>query len=966
MKSNAPWSVKGIERDARETAKEAAKREGLTVGEWLNQMIYTAGEPQESTGEIEGLRVRDLVTAIEHLHKRLTEVDSKNADLVDEINRTIGGAVERLQLLERVKPAEGTYDDLNDRIARIEDTGGDRQRVNALKALERAVSQVAVQFDTAQKASQERLASAEQQIQQLAERVDGGTEADGSGVNFLKDTVDGLSARIARAEKIANEAAQLKQAAEISADPEFVSSTGNRLRILGDEVKRGGDQIKQLETTIDRVNEQVDAAERRSAEGIQKVAETISLVREEMSSEGAHSSQFAAFEASLTQAQKETDARIAELQGSFEEMISRLETLNIARSEAGQTQRQSAITAPLAPEIDLTNEEIAETDEAEAALESIVDELSDIDTDDSDLAIEGLGGGFGEDLDENTETVALTQNVTDPAPAETEDEDPFAFAQTLDEETLGEETLAEETLGTPPANDEVEDDFSFDFEDDLDEPAAKPKALATPEQDSATSENDELDAILADLDDLADNADETAEDNTAAQLLGQALPPQVSKAIPDGQADDIAGDESEAPEDYLKAARRKAREAAAKRAAEGNDGKLTRKKLTPKQRAILAAKAKRKLKAKKALEAKAALEAKTPPVEDAVDKLDDDLDDMSEKTGPLAKLASTFAGLKNRFLPNKDDDDDDTNDSDTKTDEAKQADVSSVESDLKSDRHADDLTATEEASTRTAFQNLKEGSGTRPVTLALAAGIILALAAVFFLVKDLLFKPEDPRAAAPTRLETPDTQTQTGAALPTVPEPTTTNPQDLYQTATAALSNATTDAQTADAIQSLQESALLGYPPAQLQLGEFYKTGQGVEQDLGQARVWFRRSANGGNVLAMHRIGVMTARGDGGPADSNEAIGWFELAANRGLVDSQYNLGAIYHPSDDTPASYQDGGRAYYWYSLAAQNGDTQAGELAAGLGASLTADQRTALDAEIAAWRAEPVDETANEVVPT
>ena len=168
---------------------------------------------------------------------------------------------------------------------------------------------------------------------------------------------------------------------------------------------------------------------------------------------------------------------------------------------------------------------------------------------------------------------------------------------------------------------------------------------------------------------------------------------------------------------------------------------------------------------------------------------------------------------------------------------------------------------------------------------------------------------------------------------------------------------------TAAAMQSLQEAAALGHPPAQLQLGEFYKTGQGVDQDLGQARTWFRRAANGGNVLAMHRIGVMTARGDGGPADSNEAIGWFELAANRGLVDSQYNLGAIYHPSTETPAAYQDAGKAYYWYSIAARNGDTQAGELAAGLGAALTTAQRAELDTNISSWEAETVDAVANDV---
>lgn len=39
MSANAPWSVKGIDARAREVAKDLARRSGLTLGEWLNQMI---------------------------------------------------------------------------------------------------------------------------------------------------------------------------------------------------------------------------------------------------------------------------------------------------------------------------------------------------------------------------------------------------------------------------------------------------------------------------------------------------------------------------------------------------------------------------------------------------------------------------------------------------------------------------------------------------------------------------------------------------------------------------------------------------------------------------------------------------------------------------------------------------------------------------------------------------------------
>ena len=39
MKFGVPWSVKGIRPEARETAREAARRSGMSLGEWLNSVI---------------------------------------------------------------------------------------------------------------------------------------------------------------------------------------------------------------------------------------------------------------------------------------------------------------------------------------------------------------------------------------------------------------------------------------------------------------------------------------------------------------------------------------------------------------------------------------------------------------------------------------------------------------------------------------------------------------------------------------------------------------------------------------------------------------------------------------------------------------------------------------------------------------------------------------------------------------
>src|SRR5271167_5089540 len=52
MTSGAPWSVKGIDPKAREIAKDLARRSGMTLGEWLNQVILEDGPLAEDDGPV--------------------------------------------------------------------------------------------------------------------------------------------------------------------------------------------------------------------------------------------------------------------------------------------------------------------------------------------------------------------------------------------------------------------------------------------------------------------------------------------------------------------------------------------------------------------------------------------------------------------------------------------------------------------------------------------------------------------------------------------------------------------------------------------------------------------------------------------------------------------------------------------------------------------------------------------------
>jgi len=50
MKPSSPWSIKGIEPEAREAAKKSARRAGVPLGVWLSATIRKAASEQLRSG----------------------------------------------------------------------------------------------------------------------------------------------------------------------------------------------------------------------------------------------------------------------------------------------------------------------------------------------------------------------------------------------------------------------------------------------------------------------------------------------------------------------------------------------------------------------------------------------------------------------------------------------------------------------------------------------------------------------------------------------------------------------------------------------------------------------------------------------------------------------------------------------------------------------------------------------------
>lgn len=157
-----------------------------------------------------------------------------------------------------------------------------------------------------------------------------------------------------------------------------------------------------------------------------------------------------------------------------------------------------------------------------------------------------------------------------------------------------------------------------------------------------------------------------------------------------------------------------------------------------------------------------------------------------------------------------------------------------------------------------------------------------------------------------------------------------------------------------------QQAAARGLAPAQYRLATLYELGRGTAADATQAMLWYERAAQGGNVKAMHNAAVLAAGDKAGPANFDKAFRWFKAAAERGFGDSQFNLAILYERGLGTKPSAEE---AYLWYSLAARQGDPDSGQRAATLAKGLPDADLKAVDARLAGWAPTPADDSGNVV---
>jgi len=156
----------------------------------------------------------------------------------------------------------------------------------------------------------------------------------------------------------------------------------------------------------------------------------------------------------------------------------------------------------------------------------------------------------------------------------------------------------------------------------------------------------------------------------------------------------------------------------------------------------------------------------------------------------------------------------------------------------------------------------------------------------------------------------------------------------------------------------LRRAAEQGVPAAQYRFAKLLETGEGVELDLEAARRWTERAANAGHRRAMHNLAVMYYYGSGAPRDFETAARWFQEAALLGLGDSQFNLALLFESGQGVPMSLAD---AYAWYMISANDSDPTAGERALALEEMLEPEALSQARQVAQSFQPRPIDAQAN-----
>lgn len=902
MRAELPWTVAGIPPEAREAARAAARREGLSVGEWLTRRILrgfsdieeelTGAEDRAPTGaSLDSWGIPPSAASrrdAEALIARVDRSESESNESWRRIEDQLRGLGRRMDSSERLQDENSrkasnssqeqskTFDQLrtnvlslNQRLQRLERSSSDNSMREAVKALHLGLTRLADQIVTTARNSAAQVSQLDGNLQQLSGRVG----------QVQSEAADNHKLVLARSE-----------------------ATDTRLAAAETIIERNRESLEQFQQTLETSQQRLAASE----EALQRNSDVLDRVLQK-ADEAA--TQHGADRAASQRQARQTEEGL----GRLEESLARLET---RPPDAVLERRLSSIEHSVSGVVERI-ENYDPRAQFDAALQALSHRLESLEKDHTDLVAEMRAKLKPQeppafDIPESPSETPAVAHFAEPAP---EYRDTFQHGFAQDPFASQEDFTPQDAFAAPEA---------FGPQDAFAEPLTDQPAYGAEGADAFAPEHAPPDAPAGFTFDLP--PEEAAEENKPAETPAPEFGPEFENIFTKLDAEQ---------DNFLTQARRSAR-AASEQAESENAGRIGNFRWGSSEDAIVSSESEEKKRSRlviplvlglvmmlavlagvillqRSTSAPEPVVMPPPKPAAAVTRPAPPAPKPAESISPPLSVMPPPAGISSKPAPNA---------------SAPTAPVSSTPAPGKPTPSA---SAPAPAKPRDV--------GTPPVKPTASA-----------------IKPAPSTAAPTTAKPAPKPQASRTASVERVIQLANAgNPAALTILGLRALDGTNgSPVNLSDAARFLTQAAEKGQPVAQYRLGTMYERGQGVPADSARAAQWYEKSANQGNRKAMHNLAVSYA----GRRNMAEAARWFAKAAALGLSDSQFNLAVLYERGEGVPLSLSD---AYKWYSIAAAAGDAESKTRIAVLQTQLSDADRATAGKSAAAFRAAQLNRVAN-----
>ncbi len=392
MKPGMPWSVKGIEPETREAAKHAARRSGMTLGEWLNTVISQADETAGPETMATRPATRPQADSFERAASRLETIAEQLATIARRDNSTAQNYVyqpevrvadqeEFTRILQRVEHTERRqaeeFSAVNDRLSLLgrQVTQAVRPREDSriedhqsFQTLEKAVRNIVEHLESSEKRTRDSLKTMQERMSDMATRA---TAVPNPQVSNHAPAISQLEARLGELARKIDEARAAPQQSlqdllqvELQGLTQRIDTVRDTAESLAAKAQTQAVQASQQELRVieDRILGLLKEAQNTFTGGATSPAELLRL-RTDIENLNKR--------IDATQRPSTVDAEVAALKSVVDQMSSRLSQgpdmrpvveLHKRVNEIARRVEQAASTPIVVPQLSVLEQRIAELD----------------------------------------------------------------------------------------------------------------------------------------------------------------------------------------------------------------------------------------------------------------------------------------------------------------------------------------------------------------------------------------------------------------------------------------------------------------------------------------------------------------------------------------------------------------------------------------------------------------------------